>query len=159
LHVLFPSEARESPALRCLPAHYVLDTWQPFDRRNHRMLHPFLSLQRYAQLSGRSGRKEYWSFRALSALAIGTCLGVHYAGIRLGSNVLALAGLILLGVVWLSLVVPDVSVTVRRLHDLDQSGWYLLVSLVPVGPLILLIMLLVPGQVNVNRFGPPVCSS
>ena len=122
------------------------------------MQHLFLSLQRYAQLSGRSGRKEYWSFRALSAVVTGTCLGVHYAGVSLGSNLLALAGLVLLGLVWLSLVVPDVTVTVRRLHDLDQSGWYLLVSLVPVGPLILLIMMLVPGQANVNRFGPPVCS-
>lgn len=122
------------------------------------MQHMYLPLQRYAQFSGRSGRKEYWSFRALSAVGTGTCLGVHYAGISLGSDLLALAGLILLGIVWLSLVVPDVSLTVRRLHDLDQSGWYLLVSLVPVGPIILLIMMLVPGQAHVNRFGPPVCS-
>ena len=58
--------------------------------------------------------------------------------------------------VFLALLVPNFTVSVRRLHDTDKSGWFLLLVLVPyIGPIILLILFCWPGSSGDNRFGPP----
>jgi uncharacterized membrane protein YhaH (DUF805 family) len=44
---------------------------------------------------------------------------------------------------------------VRRLHDTDRSGWWVLLDLVPViGPLVLLVFTVLDSQPGANRFGP-----
>jgi|GEM_PF-2022693 len=49
---------------------------------------------------------------------------------------------------------PGLSLWVRRMHDMDKSGWFLLIFLlVPIGPAILLVMLFLPGTPEANRFG------
>ena len=54
-------------------------------------------------------------------------------------------------------VCPSLAVTVRRLHDIGQSGWLVLVQFIPgVGSLILLIMLCIDGEKQPNAYGPPV---
>ncbi|MCQ9426483.1 DUF805 domain-containing protein [Pseudomonas sp. LJDD11] len=51
-------------------------------------------------------------------------------------------------------VLPNLALTVRRLHDLDKSGWWILISLVPVaGPLTLWLMIFFPGSQGANRHG------
>tara|TARA_B100001115_G_C15819544_1_gene407311 strand:- start:487 stop:747 length:261 start_codon:yes stop_codon:yes gene_type:complete len=55
----------------------------------------------------------------------------------------------------IAIIVPSIAVTIRRLHDLDRTGWWYLISIVPlVGPLVLLIFLCLPGTDGNNRFGP-----
>ncbi len=52
-------------------------------------------------------------------------------------------------------ILPSLSLTVRRLHDIDKDGWFLLFLLIPiVGPILLLIWMLTPGTPGENRFGP-----
>lgn len=112
-----------------------------------------MPLQRYAQFSGRSRRKEYWMF-VLLAFLLGIVAGVIDAVLGLNTMVAGLYGplSLLLG---LALLIPSIAVGVRRLHDTDRSGWWLLIGLVPfLGALILLIFYLMEGTKGDNRFGP-----
>ncbi|MDH6265205.1 uncharacterized membrane protein YhaH (DUF805 family) [Rhizobium sp. SG_E_25_P2] len=58
------------------------------------------------------------------------------------------------GIFGLATLIPGIAVGVRRLHDRDMSGWWLLIGFVPlVGWLILIYLLATPGTVGENRFG------
>ena len=97
-------------------------------------------LKRYAEFTGRASRREYWGFTLAQFLLL-LLLLIMSAGI-----------LFLLAA--LALIIPGLAVGVRRLHDQDKSGWWLLISFVPyVGPLILLLMMCVPGTAGPNRYG------
>ena len=62
-------------------------------------------------------------------------------------------------VVSLGLLVPNVAVTIRRLHDIDKSGWYLLAGVIPVlGWIYLIYLYLQPGTPGANRFGEPAAA-
>jgi hypothetical protein len=69
-------------------------------------------------------------------------------------------GGLVMSVIGLAHVIPAWAVTVRRLHDTDRSGWWALLSLVPlVGTVILLIFCCAPSQPGRNRFGEPITSA
>lgn len=55
----------------------------------------------------------------------------------------------------LAVLLPTIGVTVRRLHDTDKSGWWMLISLIPIVGLILIIFLVKKGTEGENRFGLP----
>ncbi|MBL0422756.1 DUF805 domain-containing protein [Ramlibacter sp. AW1] len=96
-------------------------------------------LQQYATFTGRAGRPEFWWFMLF-------CFLVSIASSVLGEKANVLATLVLL--------LPAIAVTARRLHDIDKSGWWQLVSLVPfVGWLIVLYWYVQPTQPQANRFG------
>jgi uncharacterized membrane protein YhaH (DUF805 family) len=57
-------------------------------------------------------------------------------------------------VVSLGLLLPNLAVTVRRLHDTDRSGWWILLGLIPViGTIVLLVFYVQPGTAGSNQFG------
>jgi hypothetical protein len=60
----------------------------------------------------------------------------------------------LLYVIFLGQIIPNWAVTVRRLHDTNKSGWWVLISLIPFGSLVLLIFLATTGIVGDNDYGP-----
>lgn len=95
-------------------------------------------LKQYAVFSGRTSRKEYWMFFLLNliiAFAIGVVAKfIHAPWI---SSLYSLA-----------LLIPGFSVAVRRMHDTDRSGWWLIV------PIVGLVFACLPGQTHSNRFGP-----
>lgn len=96
-------------------------------------------LSKYADFKGRAARPEFWWFMLFCMLA---------------SVVTAVISERLSGVVSLLLILPAIAATARRLHDIDKSGWWQLVSLVPfVGWLIVLYWYLQPTQPQANRFG------
>jgi uncharacterized membrane protein YhaH (DUF805 family) len=112
-----------------------------------------MPLKRYADFSGRSRRKEYWMF----------LLGVVIAAIVLSivEGVLGLSGMVggvygpLTLIFVLAIIVPSIAVQVRRFHDQDKSGWFVLLSLIPfVGGLIVLVFMFLEGTRGPNRFGP-----
>ena len=97
-------------------------------------------LKKYAVFSGRARRTEYWMFFLFNVI-ISLVLGFLAAIL---SNLYALAVLI-----------PGLAVSVRRLHDTNRSGWWLLISLVPiVGIIVLIVFLVSDGQANDNQYGP-----
>ena len=104
-------------------------------------------LQKYMDFNGRAIRSEYWWF-ALFYLVPNVICSVL--------DELVFGGLPVLQVILLiSLLLPIISVTIRRLHDTDRSGWWLLLVLVPViGTVVLLIFMCLRGTSGPNRFGP-----
>ncbi|HEL4115753.1 TPA: DUF805 domain-containing protein [Stenotrophomonas maltophilia] len=119
----------------------------------HKMMVP---LTRYAQFTGRAGRSEFWWFQLfIMIISIPLYLLSFYAGYS-GSQRLALVVTGLVVVMWLAFVLPSIAATIRRLHDTDRSGWWLLLGFVPFVSLVLLVFLLLPGTPGGNRFGAPV---
>lgn len=110
-------------------------------------------LQRYAEFDGRSRRMEYWMF-ALFNFIIGFVLGVieGFAGI---SEMIGGFWGPLSAIYVLATLIPGLAVSVRRLHDTNKSGWWLLIVLIPlIGALVLLVFMLSEGDRGSNRFGP-----
>jgi uncharacterized membrane protein YhaH (DUF805 family) len=102
-------------------------------------------LKKYATFSGRARRQEYWMFTLFSAI-ISTVLLIVDA-------VLGSMGLITM-VYALGVFLPSLAVTVRRLHDTDRSGWWLLISLIPfVGTIILLVFLVSDSKPHDSAHG------
>jgi uncharacterized membrane protein YhaH (DUF805 family) len=106
------------------------------------MEYMFMPLKRYAEFSGRSRRMEYWMwvlFQILIAFAFVILMMVIGGGAMMSGDVngLAAAGGAIL-IVWslymlmaLAFFIPNIAVTVRRLHDTNRSGWWILAPLVP----------------------------
>jgi uncharacterized membrane protein YhaH (DUF805 family) len=107
-------------------------------------------LNQYADFSGRARRQEYWMFSLFYMIfIIGSVVLDLIVTSVLGSGMPIFTVLLVLG-----LMIPSLSVMVRRLHDTDRSGWWCLVTLVPfVGSFILLFFLCVEGTQGINRFG------
>ena len=53
------------------------------------------------------------------------------------------------------MLLPGIAVSVRRLHDRDKSGWWLLIGFIPlIGGILLLVWMVMEGDRGDNRFGP-----
>lgn len=119
----------------------------------HKMMIP---LKRYAQFSGRASRSEFWWFQLFIVIvSIPLYIVSFYAGYS-GSQGLILASSGLSLAMWLAFALPSIAATIRRLHDTDRSGWWLLLAMVPFAGLVLLVFLLLPSTPGGNRFGAPV---
>ncbi len=108
-------------------------------------------LKNYAVFSGRARRKEYWFFTLISSVVVVFFSVIdNQMGWKLGED----AGF--LGTLYgVAVIVPSIAVTVRRLHDTDRSGWWILIGLIPlVGAIVLLVFLILKGNEGDNRFGP-----
>lgn len=101
-------------------------------------------LNKYIDVEGRASRSEYWWFALFNLIMI-----------IVASLLDMVIGLpIFYAIVSLGLLAPAICAGVRRLHDRDMSGWWMLLMLVPLINLILLILFLLRGTTGQNRFGP-----
>ena len=110
---------------------------------------------KYATFAGRATRSEFWWWWLFSSLvyAVAFLLALILGGSSSSDGVSAVAIVIYL-VAGLALILPSISVMVRRLHDIDRSGWWYWIGLVPcVGPIILIVFYVTPGTAGQNRFG------
>jgi uncharacterized membrane protein YhaH (DUF805 family) len=110
-------------------------------------MHWYLSvLGKYAVFEGRARREEYWMF-FLFNIIISFLVG--FIDVLLGGEGV-IATLYLVGV-----LLPTLAVTVRRLHDTGRSGWWLLISLIPlIGGIVLLVFYVQDSEKGRNSFGP-----
>jgi uncharacterized membrane protein YhaH (DUF805 family) len=109
-------------------------------------------LKNYAGFSGRARRMEYWMFWLISLLITIALSIVDVMGGM--SNPMTGLG-VLSGVYSLAVLIPSLAVAVRRLHDTDRSGWWLLIGLIPLlGLIVLLVFLLMDGTPGDNKYGP-----
>ena len=107
--------------------------------------------KKYAVFSGRARRKEYWFFTLFVTIAyilLAIVDGITgtldpMSGLGLFTAIFALGSLL-----------PSLAVSVRRLHDTDRSGWWILISLIPlIGGIVLLVFLCLDSSPGQNRFG------
>ncbi|MEZ5094121.1 DUF805 domain-containing protein [Nocardioides sp.] len=103
-------------------------------------------LNQYVGFEGRARRREYW-FWVLALVLAEIVAGIVYGM----SHTL---GGILLAIIGIGTIVPTIAVSIRRLHDTDRSGWWLLLGLVPFGALVLWVFYLMDGTPGDNQYGP-----
>ena len=109
------------------------------------------ALKKYAVFEGRSRRKEYWYF-VLFNVIISIVLSLIDALIGTSSSS---GGGVLSGIYGLAVLIPTIAVSVRRLHDIDRTGWWVLIGLVPlIGFIVLLIFYVQDSTPGSNRYGP-----
>ncbi len=101
-------------------------------------------LKNYVNFQGRASRSEYWWFMLFWTICYVITIVIDgIIGIQVVSSLFALG-----------LGLPTIGLAIRRLHDLDRSGWWYLICLVPVvGGLVLLYFFVTKGTEGDNRFG------
>jgi uncharacterized membrane protein YhaH (DUF805 family) len=99
----------------------------------------------YVNFSGRAARSEYWYWVLFYILAALVTLTIDLMiGMRLTLTIFSLAAFL-----------PSLALNIRRLHDLDRTGWWVLLHFIPlVGAIILIIWFCTEGTQGPNRFGP-----
>ncbi|MDP8994099.1 MAG: DUF805 domain-containing protein [Pseudomonadota bacterium] len=125
------------------------------------MHYMILPLKRYFDFSGRSRRKEYWMFflfvliGLVIAMLLDAALGLGGTaetssefGDGTASVEVNLTGGLLTLLFVLAMLIPGIAVAVRRAHDQDKSGWFVLI------PVYNVIMMFIEGTRGPNRFGP-----
>ncbi len=127
------------------------------------MMSPMQSLasvmRNYTSMEGRASRSEYWWFFLLSMVLV---IGVLIVEVFLALDTLARGeepGMLLgipTTVVALFFLVPSITVSVRRLHDINKSGlWYFITFVPAIGWIVFLILMVIPSDEARNSFGHP----
>ncbi len=108
-------------------------------------------LTQYATFSGRARRSEYWYF--VLAYFIASIIAAIIDGILGTSGTFGSTGLIG-GILTLALLIPSLAVAIRRLHDINKSGWWVLLGLIPLIGAIILIVWFCGDSKPDNQYGP-----
>lgn len=110
------------------------------------------ALSQYVGFGGRARRSEYWWFFLFGLLvSIVTSILDMVLGTNFENSSNGLFNLI----AGLAFLLPSLAVAVRRLHDTDRSGWWILIGLIPIlGAIVLLVFFVQDGTPGPNRFGP-----
>jgi uncharacterized membrane protein YhaH (DUF805 family) len=101
----------------------------------------------YVKFDGRASRPAYWWW-FLFTILVAVAASIIDAAIGSFGVISGIAGL--------ALLLPGLSVAIRRLHDTDHSGWWVLIGLIPIiGFIVLLVFYLRQSDPGENRYGPP----
>lgn len=108
-------------------------------------------LSNYANFSGRARRSEYWWFLVFCAIVSGVAMIIdNVAGLTLQGSTAGWVSVI----ATIALFLPQLSVMVRRMHDTDRSGWWVLLNgLCFIGSVIFFVFTLQDSK-DANRYGP-----
>ena len=99
--------------------------------------------KKYFVFEGRASRSEYWWFQLIVSPS-------YFISEVLDNEI----SFFFLGITLFTLI-PAISAGVRRLHDTNRSGFFLLISFIPIiGGLVVLFLLIPVGTKGKNRFGP-----
>lgn len=119
-------------------------------------------LRKYAVFEGRARRKEYWMFTLFNAI-FGfipvLIMQIMSVSIAMSDSFAPLFWIMAMGAVsfiyCLAVFVPTMAVSVRRLHDIGKSGWYMFIVLIPIiGPIWYLVLLCIDSDPGQNKYGP-----
>jgi uncharacterized membrane protein YhaH (DUF805 family) len=148
-----------------------------------------MPLKRYAEFSGRSRRMEYWMYTLMQAIVLAVLYAMILSGGALSILTASAAagqgqepdlsqvsigpmfwmGVVLMFIWGFGTIIPSLAVTVRRLHDRNMSGWWILgfaviafvLALIPVigqllvlvGEIMYIVVLALPGTSGANKYG------
>ena len=101
-------------------------------------------LKKYTEFTGRSRRKEYWMFVLFNFIIM--------IGLAIIEGILGILGILSM-LYGLAVLLPGIAVSIRRLHDTDRSGWWLLIGLIPVVGLVLLYFMVLDSTPGDNQYG------
>lgn len=103
---------------------------------------------KYLDISGRASVKEYWVFIILNLvlMLIAAVMGAILA------NISELLSYIMFPI-FICLIIPSITILIRRLHDSNKSGWWILLCLIPIASLIVLYFTMVPSNPETNKYG------
>lgn len=109
-------------------------------------------LHRFFTLRGRASRSEYWYCKlgSFTLLFLTALIGIFAES---GGSEDAVLTPMLLGLMITFGLIPNITLAVRRLHDVGMSGWWYLLTLLPMGDLFMLVIALLPSGIP-NRWGP-----
>lgn len=120
------------------------------------MFQPF---RKYADFQGRARRSEYWLWtlfiiivEVVAYALMGVMGGFSTEGS--GANPLAMIVGLALFIFALAIFIPSLAVSFRRLHDTDRSAWWILISFIPFGGIVLLVFNCLDGTPGPNKYGP-----
>lgn len=114
--------------------------------------------QKYSTISGRASRAEYWWFTLFTYLVyiviytLSAVMMFYLPRLSVAQMFGALLVIGLMSIISILLVVPSICVTVRRLHDIGRSGWWILLSFVPIVRFVILVFTLMPSQPTANEY-------
>ena len=110
---------------------------------------------KYLLFNGRASRKEFWAVMLFSVLISFALQLLYTLGFAISDNLGLLLALPFV-IFSLGMVIPQLAVSVRRLHDTDKSGWWLLLGLIPIfGTIALIVLFSLASSESDNRFGEP----
>lgn len=105
----------------------------------------------YFDFTGRTSRRYFWMyvlFNVIIQIVVGIIVGVIASVLSAPILVTAITGLL-----GLALLLPSLGNAVRRLHDINKSGWWLLIGLIPLVGLVLIYFFVLEGDKSQNKFG------
>lgn len=103
--------------------------------------------QNYCNFSGRASRSEFWWFQ-LFGFILGIVIGIVFCW---SEDIMNIAS----GIVSLGLILPNLGLIVRRLHDIGKSGWWFFLCFIPlIGIIILIVWWCKDSQMEQNEYGP-----
>ena len=107
-------------------------------------------MKQYADFSGRARRTEFWMFFLFTVLFSFACGLIDGLSGTLNETGVGVLG----GLFALATLIPGIAVSVRRLHDIGRSGWFILIGLIPVvGSIVLLVFYFTDSQKSDNKWG------
>ena len=108
---------------------------------------------KYLLFNGRASRKEFWAVMLFSVLISFALQLLYTLGFAISDNLGLLLALPFV-IFSLGMVIPQLAVSVRRLHDTDKSGWWLLLGLIPIfGTIALIVLFSLASSESDNHFG------
>jgi uncharacterized membrane protein YhaH (DUF805 family) len=103
-------------------------------------------LKKYAVFNGRARRTEFWMFTLINIIIL--------IVLSIIDGLIGSPGIISL-IYSLAVLIPCIAVTARRLHDTGRSGWWILISLIPlIGAIVLLVFTVQDSKSGENQYGP-----
>ena len=104
-------------------------------------------IKKYAVFNGRAARPEYWWFLLINVI-IAAVLNLVFSAIGGRSNIVS-------DLYSLAVLLPSLGVAIRRLHDTNRTGWWVLLSFIPIiGWIVLIVFLATASDPGPNNYGP-----
>lgn len=123
-------------------------------------MHYFIDvMKKYCVFNGRASRREYWMFY-LWYIIILSFLSMIFSSVLSSvaeeqKPMMATIIFIIMMIFFIGTFLPNLGVSIRRLHDISKSGWWILISFIPfIGGIWFLILLMLKGDTGLNKYGP-----
>lgn len=115
------------------------------------MKYYFDALRNYAIVHGRSRRSEFWIFNGVNSIVFATLFVVNFIVYDPAFEKIVI---IIASILALPIIIPTITVSIRRLHDTGKPGWFILLNLIPVlGNIIFLFMMMQDSNPGLNQYG------